>query len=89
MPVRKSVTFSSRPELLVVAERPLAKDRYGTISDVIRTALDFLEQRERDFHAYRETKCIGSSVRHQATRGIAAPRRRLPFGRIGPIEQES
>ena len=56
MPVRKSVTVSLSPELLAVAEGLLATGRHGTISDVMRAALRTLEQRERDFRAYRDSK---------------------------------
>jgi antitoxin ParD1/3/4 len=60
MPTRKSVTISLSPELLAVAEGLLATGRYGNISDVMRTALRFLEERELDYQAYRDTKKMGS-----------------------------
>ena len=49
MPVRKSVTISLSPELLAVAERLLASGRYNNISEVMRTALRLLEERELGF----------------------------------------
>lgn len=54
MPVRKSVTISLSPELLAVAERLLASGRYGNMSEVMRTALRLLEERELDFQAHRD-----------------------------------
>ncbi|MDR7040288.1 antitoxin ParD1/3/4 [Methylobacterium sp. BE186] len=54
MPLRKSVTISLSPELLAVAERLLASGRYGNMSEVMRTALRLLEERELAFLAHRE-----------------------------------
>ena len=54
--MRKSVTISLSPELLAVAEGLLATGRYDNISDVMRTALRFLEERELDFRAYRDAR---------------------------------
>lgn len=56
MPVRKSVTISLSPELLAVAEQLLASGRYGNMSEVMRTALRPLEERELAFKAHRETR---------------------------------
>jgi antitoxin ParD1/3/4 len=54
MPVRRSVTISLSPELLAVAERLLASGRSGNMSEVMRTALRLLDEREVAFQAYRE-----------------------------------
>ncbi|WP_336486906.1 type II toxin-antitoxin system ParD family antitoxin [Methylobacterium nigriterrae] len=54
MPLRKSVTISLSPELLAVAERLLASGRYGNMSEVMRTALRLLEERELAFRAHRD-----------------------------------
>lgn len=61
MPIRKSVTISLSPELLAVAERLLASGRFGNISEVMRTALRQLEERELDFQAHRETRAAAPS----------------------------
>ena len=53
MPIRRSVSISLSPELPAVAEGLLATGRYGNISDVMRTALRFLEERELGFHAHK------------------------------------
>ena len=53
MPVRRSVSISLSPELQGVAERLLATGRYGNVSDVMRTALRLLEERELDFEAHK------------------------------------
>lgn len=54
MSIRRSVTISLSPELQAVAEGLLATGRYGNISDVMRTALRFLEERELDFQACKD-----------------------------------
>lgn len=54
MPVRKSVTISLSLELVAVAERLFASGRYGNMSEVMRTALRLLEERELAFQAHRE-----------------------------------
>ena len=54
MSTRRSVTISLSPELQAVAEGLLATGRYGNISDVMRTALRFFEERELDFQACKD-----------------------------------
>jgi len=54
MSIRRSVSISLSPELQAVAEGLLATGRYGNISDVMRTALRFLEERELAFQAHKD-----------------------------------
>ena len=53
MSIRRSVTISLSPELQAVAEGMLASGRYGNISDVMRTALRLLEERELAFQKHK------------------------------------
>lgn len=53
MSIRRSVSISLSPELQAVATSLLATGRYGNISDVMRTALRFLEERELAFQAHK------------------------------------
>lgn len=64
MPIRKSVTISLSPELLEVAEGLVAAGRFGTVSDVMRTGLRLLEEREHDFRAHRSARssAVGSDA---------------------------
>ena len=48
------MTIPLSPELQAVAEGLLATGRYGNISDVMRTALRFLEERELTFQAHKD-----------------------------------
>jgi len=54
VPIRRSVSISLSPELQAVAEGLLATGRYGNISDVMRTALRLLEERELAFQAHKD-----------------------------------
>ncbi|ACB78292.1 MULTISPECIES: ribbon-helix-helix domain-containing protein [Methylorubrum] len=58
MPVRKSVTISLSPELFAAAERMLASGRFGNMSEVMRTALRLLEERELGFLAHRDAAYV-------------------------------
>ena len=53
MSIRRSISISLSPELQSVAEGLLATGRYGNISDVMRTALRLLEERELAFEVHR------------------------------------
>ena len=74
MPVRKSVTISLSPELLDVAEGLVAGGRYGNVSEVMRTGLRLLQEREHDYDAHRSVRSSadGSDARRPSTGAASA-----------------
>ena len=58
MATRRTLSISISPELLGFAERLLASGRYGNLSEVVRTALRQMEERELDFQAHRDKRAI-------------------------------
>ena len=50
------MSVSITPELLAFAERLRASGRYGNLSEVVRTALRQMEERELDFQAHRDKR---------------------------------
>ena len=61
------MSVSISPELLAFAERLRASGRYGNLSEVVRTALRQMEERELDFQAHRDKRAINpsSEIKHR------------------------
>ena len=58
MATRRTLSISISPDLLSFAERLLASGRYGNLSEVVRTALRQMEERELDFQAHRDKRVV-------------------------------
>lgn len=56
MATRKTMSVSISPELVAFAESLRASGRYSNISEVVRTALRQMEERELDFQAHRDKR---------------------------------
>lgn len=61
MATRRTMSVSISPELLAFAEGLRASGRYGNFSEVVRTALRQMEERELDFQAHRDKRAIDPS----------------------------
>ena len=76
---RRCVTVALSPELLDFAAALIASGRYGSVSEVVRTAMRDLEERELAFREHRSAR--GTRRR----RPQHEERRQHPCrGRIGP-----
>ena len=63
MATRRTMSISISPELVAFAERLRASGRYGNLSEVVRTALRQMEERELDFQAHRDKRTVDVSAR--------------------------